>query len=122
MAYAVGYEVLTSILRAKFVCPCGYQASRLLLLGKGKLSSGDTYLNASKGAKMLNATKGTKMVNSPNLFSHATSELSQDALICWLLEWAAPEHAGENRELHACGTDLINAFFDKNQQAHPLIL
>ena len=61
------------------------------------------------------------MVNSPNLFSYATSELSQDALICWLLEWAAPEHAGENRELHACGTDLINAFFDKNQQAHPLI-
>jgi hypothetical protein len=62
-----------------------------------------------------------KTVNYPNLFSYATSELSQDAFICWLLEWAAPEHASENREMHSCGTDLINAFFDKNDQAPPLI-
>ena len=28
------------------------------------------------------------MDKRPNLFSHGTSELSQDAFICWLAEWA----------------------------------
>ena len=28
----------------------------------------------------------------PNLFKYATSELSQDAFICWLLEWAKPQN------------------------------
>jgi len=31
----------------------------------------------------------------PCLFKWATSELSQDAFICWLLEWAKPEYKGE---------------------------
>lgn len=30
------------------------------------------------------------MDKRPNLFSHGTSELSQDAFICWLAEWANP--------------------------------
>lgn len=28
------------------------------------------------------------MDKRPNLFSHGTSELSQDAFICWVVEWA----------------------------------
>lgn len=31
----------------------------------------------------------------PNIFRWATSELTQDAFICWLLEWAKPELKGE---------------------------
>ena len=27
----------------------------------------------------------------PNIFSFATSELSQDALLAWLIEWASPK-------------------------------
>ena len=50
------------------------------------------------------------MVMSPNLFSYATSELSQDAFICWLLKWASPEYKNVNGELHACGTALLEAF------------
>ena len=61
------------------------------------------------------------MVTSPNLFSYATSELSQDAFICWLLKWASPEYKGVNEELHACGTALITAFFFKNGIATPSI-
>ncbi len=30
------------------------------------------------------------MDKRPNLFSHGTSELSQDACICWLAEWTNP--------------------------------
>jgi hypothetical protein len=61
------------------------------------------------------------MVTSPNLFSYATSELSQDAFICWLLKWASPEFKGVNEALHACGTSLITAFFSKDGRAIPSI-
>ena len=30
-------------------------------------------------------------MNKPNLFNYATSELSQDAIICYILEWAKIE-------------------------------
>ena len=33
-------------------------------------------------------------INAPNLFSYATTELSQDAVICWLVEWSG--HDGAN--------------------------
>nr|WP_260390277.1 hypothetical protein [Ornithobacterium rhinotracheale] len=28
------------------------------------------------------------MAEKPNLFQYATSELSQDAFLCWLIAWA----------------------------------
>ena len=31
----------------------------------------------------------TKMNDKPNIFNYATKELSQDAVICWLIDWAA---------------------------------
>jgi PD-(D/E)XK nuclease superfamily len=43
----------------------------------------------------------------PSLFRIATSELSQDAFICWLLQWAAPAFAGDNPPLHQLGTRLL---------------
>lgn len=60
-------------------------------------------------------------MTSPNLFSYATSELSQDAFICWLLRWASPEYKPVNEELHACGTDLITAFFAMEGRTMPPI-
>ncbi|MGB0522195.1 MAG: PD-(D/E)XK nuclease family protein [Flammeovirgaceae bacterium] len=41
----------------------------------------------------------------PNLFRWATSELSQDAFLCWLLEWAKPQLKGE--PLHKTATKFI---------------
>jgi hypothetical protein len=35
---------------------------------------------------------GKETMSKPNLFSYATSELSQDAFICWLLSRASPEY------------------------------
>ena len=44
--------------------------------------------------------------STPNLFSFATSELSQDAFICWLLSWAKSEYAIAGKELHTCALSL----------------
>lgn len=56
----------------------------------------------------------TASLAPPNLFSWATSELSQDAFICWLLEWAMPENASIDAEMHQSGLDLINAMLEKH--------
>ena len=44
----------------------------------------------------------------PNLFQYATSELSQDAFICWLLEWAHSDNAEKSELLHHAGRDLLS--------------
>src|SRR5262245_58648749 len=44
----------------------------------------------------------------PNLFDFATSELSQDAFICWLSSWANPELKEQNRALHATATAFLD--------------
>lgn len=43
----------------------------------------------------------------PNLFEYATSELSQDAFLCWLLKWADPACREFSEALHLAGIDLI---------------
>ncbi|PIR00224.1 MAG: hypothetical protein COV66_07705 [Nitrospinae bacterium CG11_big_fil_rev_8_21_14_0_20_45_15] len=58
-------------------------------------------------------------IKTPNLFTYAYSELSQDAFICWLLEWARLENKEENEQLHNCGINLINCFFDKHHKSKP---
>jgi len=58
-------------------------------------------------------------MNQPNLFSYATSELSQDAFICWLLSWATPELKSSDKDLHDCATNLIKALFDKHKISIP---
>lgn len=50
----------------------------------------------------------------PNLFKFATSELSQDAFICWMLSWAKPEYKDVDNNLHQCGVKLIESFFAKH--------
>lgn len=45
----------------------------------------------------------------PSLFGFATSELSQDAFICWLASWAAPGYRDGHGPLHA----TANAFLDR---------
>jgi len=54
------------------------------------------------------------MLNNPllnNLFNYATSELSQDAFICWLLSFAAHEECDcSNLSLRSCAVELIKEF------------
>jgi len=58
-------------------------------------------------------------MKKPNLFSYATSELSQDAFICWLLSWGAPEHKKSDFNLYECAISLITSFFDKHEITVP---
>ena len=49
----------------------------------------------------------------PNLFDFATSELSQDAVLCWILAWADLCHKATNSALHQVGFDLVNQIFQR---------
>ena len=46
---------------------------------------------------------------NPNLFHFATSELSQDAVLCWLLSWADVQYA--KSPLHNIGRALLNLIY-----------
>ena len=55
----------------------------------------------------------------PNLFTHATSELSQDAFILWLLEWANPKCATEDKALHETAQEFVRLLLEnKDLEIH----
>lgn len=56
----------------------------------------------------------------PNLFSYATSELSQDAAICWLLAWAQPEAREQDPHLYELAISLIQKCFEMHGQIAPV--
>lgn len=47
------------------------------------------------------------MQDAPNIFRHATSELSQDAFLAWLCEWADAAHASHPSGMHTIGRAFI---------------
>jgi len=55
----------------------------------------------------------------PNLFAHATSELSQDAVLCWLLGWADPAAAQEDEALHRLGRSFVELLCEKANASVP---
>ena len=61
-------------------------------------------------------------MNRPNLFSFATSELSQDAFICWLLSWANPEYKEIDSKLNKCAIQFIKVLFKKHEKEAPKII
>ena len=69
---------------------------------------------------------GTNLVdNKNNLFDYATSELSQDAFICWLCNWVNfkdEELSQEERELKRLATRFIEKMMngDKNNDNEKL--
>jgi len=48
----------------------------------------------------------------PNLFNYATSELSQDAFLLWLLEWANPSNSEYDPELHLTAKVFLRRIMD----------
>lgn len=56
-------------------------------------------------------------MSAPNLFQFATSELSQDAFICWLLSWAQAEMGEHNEPLHETGRDLIRSLLKLHERS-----
>jgi hypothetical protein len=51
-------------------------------------------------------------MQAPNLFDFATSELSQDAFICWLASRADPTLKGRHEALHATATAFLNRLLE----------
>src|SRR4051794_8257944 len=47
----------------------------------------------------------------PNLFHHATSELSQDAILCWLLAWADAPCATIDPAMYAVGRAFLEMLY-----------
>jgi len=53
------------------------------------------------------------MKNKPNLFDYATSELSQDAFLAWLVQWADRENRINDIYLNACAVSLVQELLGK---------
>ena len=53
------------------------------------------------------------MSKRPNLFKYATSELSQDAFLSWLLSWADSKFANEDKTLHLTARKFLNSIGKK---------
>ncbi len=51
----------------------------------------------------------------PNLFQYATSELSQDAFICWLAAWANPLFKAADADLHEIGQQFVLSMIRKEK-------
>lgn len=49
----------------------------------------------------------------PNLFSYASKELSQDAFICWLIEWSENSSDPELKKLGCC---FVEALINKHRE------
>jgi hypothetical protein len=60
-------------------------------------------------------------MSSPNLFEFATSELSQDAFICWFLSWAKEENKEQDEKIHKCARNFIEQVFKKHDKQIPEI-
>jgi len=55
----------------------------------------------------------------PNLFHYGRKELSQDAMICWLLDWANERFAEMDPHLHYCGQKFAQTLFAKHDKPGP---
>lgn len=50
---------------------------------------------------------------TPNIFNYATSELSQDAFILWLLDWANPQYAEYDKALCDTAQDFVRLLLNE---------
>lgn len=55
------------------------------------------------------------MQKQPNIFKYATSELSQDAFIAWLLSWSDSNYKNEDEQMHQLGLDFLESLLAKHQ-------
>ncbi|MBQ3325010.1 MAG: PD-(D/E)XK nuclease family protein [Muribaculaceae bacterium] len=67
-------------------------------------------------SNMLNSTQHINHSNnSPNIFSYATSELSQDAIFAWLMQWSGPNNKDNDEELYTIANSFIKMLFDDEE-------
>ncbi|GAB2765576.1 PD-(D/E)XK nuclease family protein [Salinimicrobium soli] len=55
------------------------------------------------------------MKKTPNIFNYATSELSQDAFLTWLIQWADKDFQEEDSSLNACAISFVQKLLGKDK-------
>lgn len=75
--------------------------SENMALYQSKIDELKSLLKISKGAL-------PHIDNTPNIFSFATSELSQDAILAWLISWADDKYMQIDSDLCAVGKSFIS--------------
>lgn len=63
----------------------------------------------------MNGVKGRYLLMRPNLFDYATSELSQDAFLCWFLKWGEPQFSKTDQALHDVAVQFIQRIFEAHK-------
>ena len=58
-------------------------------------------------------------LGATNLFRYATSELSQDAFICWLLSHLTPEGWDADPQVRACAADFMDRVLWNSRPCRP---
>lgn len=58
-------------------------------------------------------------MSRPNLFQYATSELSQDAMLCWLVAWADPKAEAHDAGMHRLGLRFLDLLFQRSDRTRP---
>lgn len=58
----------------------------------------------------------------PNLFDYATSELSQDAFLCWLIAWSKPSNKEFDTDLNACAINFIQKLIGKEVEIKSVVV
>ncbi len=59
------------------------------------------------GRMLESSTLSLSNENSPNIFSFATSELSQDAMFSWLIQWSTPEFKNSDISLYTVACSFV---------------
>ncbi len=54
------------------------------------------------------------MKKKPNIFDYATSELSQDAFLTWLIQWADKDYREIDSSLNACAISFVQELLRKD--------
>ncbi len=57
---------------------------------------------------LLNTSHQTNSIKTPNIFSFATSELSQDAILSWMMKWADDQYKTEDPYLCKLGKSMVS--------------
>lgn len=63
----------------------------------------------------------TANLETPNLFQFATSELSQDAFLCWLISWCEVPYRSLDKPLHETAVDFLTVIFNVHNIPVPVI-
>jgi transcriptional regulator with XRE-family HTH domain/uncharacterized protein YktA (UPF0223 family) len=85
----------------------GDAAASAEAMGGGQ-KTGQSPATSARGPETASPPRVKDAMNRPSLFDFATSELSQDAILCWLLSWADRQYREADEALHKTALTLLH--------------